>query len=766
MQLTKSKPFPRLRKPLVRRNAIPLRFFLSYLAVAVIALISVWASYGESQRIVTANVEEFNLKTLTSIRDLVDERLLQLDAVITRIAAYYQTNYVLNLEDPVESNNMYQLREYIDYLYNTTTELAPSSYLIVYAKKNGYIFHGSFASRLPMFYTETIRSAADANAGAWADRLLQTQSCMLQPETVIYISGVKQRVLPYIQQLPIGSANRTGFIALYIDRQSLLSGMIDMSDISSFCILDENRRLITSFASGSAQTDFTLPQGEYGLVAQTVNGEDAIVVFLRSDRGLTYVSVTPKAIIMRQSNHLRQIYMITTLCCFLLSILVSAFFIRKNAMPVSKVYQMLTERSRSEDERRQPSLDYIQKSVHQLLEDNDRLYDTLQSQKREMQMTFFSNVLNGALHQKKDLLHYADYMGIAQEPAYFVVVVFRIMAALDLSDSRSINQLHVIKAALRQSLKPYGDMIHIVDTGADQLSLVFQFTYDDPQLCCQEVTNAVQSMSAMMQKLNVPFKATAGRPRTKLTSLYQAHMEAAITLDHISNKHSKSLIWYEDELEHGEIFYYPISIENGISTSLQSGNEAELRRLLEYVIEENCVKRQISDAMGKLLIAELKGTFLRFSKKTDLADKLVEQLLLPSSLPVTSEIKRIKGLYLSLCHTIREHARQADRELQRRLKAYIDQHLTDSQLSLTTVSEYFEFSESYFSSIFKKQMGENFATYITRKRLEKSRALLGANQYSVEEIARIVGYTSAHSFRRAFKKQYGINPTAMDGRRA
>ena len=95
------------------------------------------------------------------------------------------------------------------------------------------------------------------------------------------------------------------------------------------------------------------------------------------------------------------------------------------------------------------------------------------------------------------------------------------------------------------------------------------------------------------------------------------------------------MIWYEDELEHGEIFYYPMSIENKITANLQTGNEAELRRLLDYVYAENCLRRQISDAMGKLLIAELKGTFLRATKNTDSARKLVDQLLLPSSLPVT-----------------------------------------------------------------------------------------------------------------------------------
>lgn len=758
--MKKSTRSSRLRLRLVHRNTIPLRFFLSYLVVFVIAIVSAWASYSEAQRIVTANVEEFNLKTLTSIRDLVDERLSQVNAVIYRIAAYYQTNFVLNLEDPVKSKNMYQIKEYMDYLYEVSLGLSPNAYLFVYAKKNGYVVQGSFASKLPMFFHETIRSETDIDANAWAQRQMQAVSCTLQPETVIYLSGVKQRVLPYIQQLPIGSTNSTGFIGLYISYKSLLNGMIDISDMSSFSVLNEEQKLITSFALDPMPIDFTLPQKDHGLMAQTVNGQDAIVVYLRSSRGLIYVSVTPKAIIMRQANHLRLIHLLTTMICFALSLILSGYFIKKNAMPVSRVYQMLKERNNREDDHRQSSMQYITQSVHQLLEDNDRLYDSLQSQKREMKMTFFSNVLNGALHQKKDLLHNAEYMGITQEPSFFVVVVFRIMCEADLNDSININQLHIIKAALRQVLEPISNTTTVIDTAANQLSLVFQFTYDNPQRCCFEVNNAVQTIIDVMQRLNVPFKAMAGRPRTKLTSLYQAHMEAALTLDHISNKNSRRLIWYEDELEHGEIFYYPMSIENKITANLQTGNEAELRRLLDYVYAENCLRRQISDAMGKLLIAELKGTFLRATKNTDSARKLVDQLLLPSSLPVTGEIKRIRGLYLNLCHSIREHAKQVDIKFQHSLKDYIDQHITDSQLSLTMASEHFALSESYFSSVFKKQMGENFVNYITQKRMALSRALLTDNQCSIEEIARKVGYTSAHSFRRAFKKFYGVSPAA------
>ena len=91
---------------------------------------------------------------------------------------------------------------------------------------------------------------------------------------------------------------------------------------------------------------------------------------------------------------------------------------------------------------------------------------------------------------------------------------------------------------------------------------------------------------------------------------------------------------------------------------------------------------------------------------------------------------------------------------------YVNDNYMNPQLSLTTLSERFSFKDTtYISKLFKKHTGENFSVYLENLRIEKACELLQSDKYSVKEIAVMVGYLSAISFRRAFKKKTAINPT-------
>ena len=65
----------------------------------------------------------------------------------------------------------------------------------------------------------------------------------------------------------------------------------------------------------------------------------------------------------------------------------------------------------------------------------------------------------------------------------------------------------------------------------------------------------------------------------------------------------------------------------------------------------------------------------------------------------------------------------------------------------------------YFGSLFKKNTGISFTGYIVSKRLKKSEKLLRETEYSVSEIADMVGYDDAFHFSKLFKKYKNISPS-------
>ena len=62
------------------------------------------------------------------------------------------------------------------------------------------------------------------------------------------------------------------------------------------------------------------------------------------------------------------------------------------------------------------------------------------------------------------------------------------------------------------------------------------------------------------------------------------------------------------------------------------------------------------------------------------------------------------------------------------------------------------------SSLFKKETGMSFTTYLTDVRIEQAKRLLKETSIGIAEIARMVGYNDAKHFSKLFTKTVGIKP--------
>lgn len=80
-------------------------------------------------------------------------------------------------------------------------------------------------------------------------------------------------------------------------------------------------------------------------------------------------------------------------------------------------------------------------------------------------------------------------------------------------------------------------------------------------------------------------------------------------------------------------------------------------------------------------------------------------------------------------------------------------------VDVASLAQSFGYSRAYFSTLFLKRTGETPHGYLTKIRIEKAKAYLESETYSVEEIAYSVGFASLQRFCEAFKKRTGFTPT-------
>ena len=112
---------------------------------------------------------------------------------------------------------------------------------------------------------------------------------------------------------------------------------------------------------------------------------------------------------------------------------------------------------------------------------------------------------------------------------------------------------------------------------------------------------------------------------------------------------------------------------------------------------------------------------------------------------------------------ISEKLKSARNNTSRRLitdaKNVVAERYMEPDFSLDTVCSVLGVSNSYFSTIFKKETEKSFITYLTDYRMDVAVRLIVETNDKSYEIGEKVGYLDANYFSYVFKKKFGVSPS-------
>lgn len=80
-------------------------------------------------------------------------------------------------------------------------------------------------------------------------------------------------------------------------------------------------------------------------------------------------------------------------------------------------------------------------------------------------------------------------------------------------------------------------------------------------------------------------------------------------------------------------------------------------------------------------------------------------------------------------------------------------------LSIADLARRFGCSERHFTRVFRQHTGVAPLRYLRRLRIENARKLMSYTQYSIAEVAGLVGYADPAYFSRVFRQETGVAPT-------
>lgn len=186
----------------------------------------------------------------------------------------------------------------------------------------------------------------------------------------------------------------------------------------------------------------------------------------------------------------------------------------------------------------------------------------------------------------------------------------------------------------------------------------------------------------------------------------------------------------------------------------------QMKSLTEKIISENCLSGEMLYHIGHQLNSDL----IEYIAKESSIKKDIWQshILTRIEIDMAVSIHALFNLVIENTVTfinlvIKQHKRDSMKPINEAV-FYIEEHFSDS-ISLELISQKVGFSPTYFSSLFKKEMGINFLEYVTSIRMKAAKSLLSDQEKSIEEISNAVGYYDVKHFSKQFKKYSGLSPS-------
>ncbi|WP_428771219.1 AraC family transcriptional regulator [Treponema sp. HNW] len=108
---------------------------------------------------------------------------------------------------------------------------------------------------------------------------------------------------------------------------------------------------------------------------------------------------------------------------------------------------------------------------------------------------------------------------------------------------------------------------------------------------------------------------------------------------------------------------------------------------------------------------------------------------------------------------------EADSKTVGRILSYIEDNYANPLLNLSQMAEDFSIKENFLYYFFRSRIHKSFAQYLEDFRLEKAKSIIEADiKEPVHTLAEKCGYANSQTFRRAFKKKYGLTPSEFKQR--
>lgn len=276
----------------------------------------------------------------------------------------------------------------------------------------------------------------------------------------------------------------------------------------------------------------------------------------------------------------------------------------------------------------------------------------------------------------------------------------------------------------------------------------------------------LERLSLLSQSyLGIALSAGVGRPCQGPEELYRSAEGARAALDYRALMGGGRVIYIDDlEPQSTATLSFEENDQHLLSSAVKLGTPEQVEQVVRGLMERMS-QAGLSLPQCHLFLLEVVTCLVRLTRSGGVAVEEVFGANFTGAVSISdfSSLEELGRWLAERCLKLHELLGRQRSDSAWRLveqaKAYIADHYTDEHLSVETLCSHIHLSPTYFSTLFKREVGLSFTAYVTQVRMDEAVRLLRDTDEKTYRIAERTGYSDPNYFSYVFKRRFGLSPS-------
>lgn len=601
---------------------------------------------------------------------------------------------------------------------------------------------------------------SDMSFEEWRNTYLQKRYFrQLLPEETNIVSNQTQQRFVFVQSI-LGENNETilGQVFVYIPASGIMQELQPLFDIgvSMVVLLNEDNQQLAVFQAPEKDL-LTISSGEpENMQVLVEEGEVLSNTVFSNLYGLKCVVLIPQTAISAQVSGIRNL--MNMYIGIIAGIGLAVVFCL--AMRSAKPYVRLVGRLKG-TETYPTGIQPIDEALEDIFCQRDRLECAVRRQAEQLENALYYRLIHEPLPEGElDALLEFAHNGLCGDR--YIGVLMEIAVEADTSRPHIGAVVEEKLSCMKKSIGFYRAL------SEHRIAILYVLQSEDS--LDTGIKLFTELYEYLLEQYGISTSFYMGQEVSELRDVYKSFQQANQIANYTVPDNAECIVTLnQGALKPDQNHRYTASEASELECLLKAGRRDETMRVLERIRKENEGK---SVFQTKLLLSALTDTVLRaaddvLQREEDCRRKSeLDQCLL--NIPDSSMqigFRRLEQCLELLCESALLRKKSHKQALAQQISEYMRNHFCDESITLQSVSLNFGMNERYLSNFFKEQKGENFQFFLTRLRIEEANRLLAETDLPIQVIAERVGYVNMNTFRSAYKKIMGYNPSQYERRK-